>query len=120
MFHVEALACASPEPAEEGGTNVDPEEAAQSCKRAGPGAALEGGYAARITADRFVQVEERAVELGATAEGDTRAGANAAEQMHTLPGVRPFHLLNEKSTCMIFCVCVMCPDNRAVSCHVYY
>ena len=50
---MEALACASPEPAEEGGANMDPEEVAQICKRAGLGAALKGGYAARIAADRF-------------------------------------------------------------------
>jgi len=60
------------------------------------------------------------VELGTAAEGDARAGANAVEQMCTLPGVRPFRLLNEKSTCMIFRVYIMCPDDRAVSCCVYY
>ena len=120
MFHVEALACVSPEPAEEGGANMDPEEVAQSHKRAGPGAVLEGGYAAGITVDRFMQAEECTVELGTAAEGDVWVGANAVERMHMLPGVRPFYLLNEKSTCMIFCVRVMCPDNWAVSCRVYY
>jgi len=44
------------------------------------------------------------VELGAAAEGDVWVGANAAEPMRMLLGVQPFCLLNEKSTCMIFCV----------------
>jgi len=120
VFHVEALACASPELAEEGGANADPEEVAQSHERAGLGAVLEGGYVAGIMADRFMRAEERTVEPGAAAEGDMQVGANAAEQMRTLPGVRPFCLLNEKSTCTIFCVHIMCPDDRAVSCRVYY
>ena len=81
---MEALVCASPEPAEEGGANADPEEVAQSRERAGPGAALEGGYAAGIAADRFARAEERAVEPGAAAEGDAQAGASTAERVRRL------------------------------------
>ena len=93
---------------------------AESRERAGPGAALEGGYAAGIAVDRFVQVEEHAVEPGAAAEGGARAGANTAERMRTLPGAQPFRLLNEKLTWTILCVCVTRPDDRTVSCCVYY
>ena len=110
----------SPDLVEEWGTNAGLEKAAKSCKRAGPGEVLEGAYAAGITLDRFVQVEEHVVELGATAEGDMRAGASTAEQMCTLPGAWPFCLLNGKLTCMIFCVCVKCPDYQTISCCVYY
>jgi len=53
VFRVEAHTCVSPEPAEEGGANADPEEAAQSHERAGLGVVLEGGYAAGIATDRF-------------------------------------------------------------------
>jgi len=116
----EVLACASPEPAEEGGANAGPEKAAKSRKRAGPGEALEGAYAAGITVDRFVQAEEHVVELGTAAEGDAQAGASTAEQMHMLLGAWPFCLLNGKLTCTIFCVCVTCPNDRTILCHIYY
>ena len=104
---------------EEGGANTGPEKVAESRKRAGPGEVLEGAYVAGIAVDRFAQMEERVVEPGAAAEGDARAGASIAERMHTLPGAWPFCLLNGKLTCTIFCVCVMHPDDRTVSCHVY-
>ena len=57
----------------------------------GPSAVLDGGYAARISADRFVQVEECAVEPASAAEGVAQAGmgASTAERMCMLLGAWP-------------------------------
>ena len=70
---------------EEGGANTGPEEAAESCESAGPGAALEGGYASGIATDGFARAGDCAVEPSAAAEGDAQAGAIKAERMCTLP-----------------------------------
>ena len=72
------------------------------------------GDVAEIAMDGFTQAEEHAMEPGAAAEGDTWAGASKAERMCTLPGARPFHLLNEKSTCTVLGVCVARPDNQTI------
>jgi len=50
------------------------------------GTALEARCATGTTADGFAQVNERAAELVAAAEGDAQAGESTAEQMHTLTG----------------------------------
>ena len=78
--------CASLELAEEGGTDAGPVEAAESRESAPAGAALEGGCAARATADGFAQVERRVVGLAGAAEGDARSGVSTAEQMRMMPG----------------------------------
>jgi len=56
VHSAEALVCASLEPAEKGGTNTGPGKAAESRESAGLGTALDGGYAARTPADRFLQL----------------------------------------------------------------
>ena len=104
----EVPTCASPEPVEEGSRNM------------GPGEVLEGAYAAGITMDRFTQMEEYVVEPGTAAEEDAQVGASTTEQICTLLGAQPFHLLNGKLTCMIFCVCITHPKDQTISCHIYY
>ena len=91
VFYEDIPACASLEPAEKGGANAGPGEAVESCKSAGPSAALDGGYAAGISADGFVRVEKCAVEPADAAGGVARvgAGASTAERMRTLPGAQP-------------------------------
>ena len=56
MFSAEALVCVSLEPVEKGGTNAGLGKVAESCKSAGPGAVLDGGYSARTSADGFSQL----------------------------------------------------------------
>ena len=60
-------------------------------KAQGPSAVLDGGYVARISMDRFVQVEECAVQPASAAEGVAQAGvgASTAERMRTLLGAWP-------------------------------
>jgi len=56
VFSAEALVCASLEQVEKGGTNMGLGKAAESHESMGLGAALDGGYAARTSADGFVQL----------------------------------------------------------------
>ena len=53
---MEALVCASPEPVEKGGANAGLGKVAKSHESVGPGAALDGGYAAGTFADGFSQL----------------------------------------------------------------
>ena len=69
VFFEEIPTCASLEPVEKGGASAGPGEAVESYESTALSAALDGGYAARISLDRFVQVEECAVELAGAAEG---------------------------------------------------
>jgi len=78
--------CASLESVEEGGADAGPVEAAESCKSAPAGAALEGGCAAGATADRFAQVERCIVGLAGIVEGDAQLGVSTAERMRMMLG----------------------------------
>jgi len=78
VFYEDIPACASLELAEKGGTNVGLGEAVKSCKSMGLSAVLDRGYAARISMDGFVQVEECAVELASAAGGVAQAGVGAS------------------------------------------
>jgi len=72
----ELLAYANPRPATEECAKANPGGAVESRKNAGPGTALEAQCATGTTADRFVQVKERAAEPATAAEGDALAGAS--------------------------------------------
>ena len=69
VFFEEIPICTSLEPVEKGGASAGPGEAVESHESAALSTALDRGYAARISLDRFMQVEECAVELASTAEG---------------------------------------------------
>jgi len=91
VFYEDIPTCASLELVEKGGANAGPGEVVKSCKSAGPSAVLDGGYAARISADGFAQVEECAVEPASAAGGVAQVGvgASTAERMHMLLGAQP-------------------------------
>jgi len=91
VFYEDIPTCAGLEPAEKGGANVGPGEAVESRKSAGPSAALDRGYAARISTDGFAQVEKCAVELAGAAGGVVQVGAGVStvERMRTLLGAWP-------------------------------
>ena len=75
VFFEEIPTYASLEPVEKGGTSAGPGEAVKSCKSMAPSVVLDREYAAGISPDGFVQVEECAVEPAGAAEGVVQAGA---------------------------------------------
>ena len=84
MFLGELLAYTNPRPAAEEGTKANLGGAAEGRRNAGPGAALDTQCATGTAADGFAQVNERAAEPGAVAEGDALVGASIAERMRRL------------------------------------
>jgi len=70
----ELLAYANPRPVVEEGAGANPGRAVERCRNMEPGTVLEVQCAIGTTTDRFMQVKERAAELGAAAEGDALAG----------------------------------------------
>jgi len=84
----ELLAYTNPKPAAEEGAKVNPGRAAERCRNAGPGTALDAQCVTGTAADRFAQVKERAAEAAAAAEGDAQAGASTAERMRRLAAWR--------------------------------
>jgi len=84
LFPGELLAYTNPRPAVEEGAKVNPGGAAEGCRNAGLGTALDAQCATGTTADGFAQVNERTAEPGAAAEGDVLAGASIAEWMRRL------------------------------------
>jgi len=84
LFLGELLAYINPRPAAEEGTKANLGGVAEGCRNAGLGAALDAQCVTGTAADGFAQVNERAAELGAAAEGDALAGASIAERMRRL------------------------------------
>ena len=81
LFLGELLAYTNPRPAVEEGAKANPGRAAEGHRNTGLAAALDMQCATGTTVDGFAQVNERAVELGAAAEGDVLVGASIVEQM---------------------------------------
>jgi len=86
LFLGELLAYTNPRPVAEEGAKANLGRAAEGRRNTGLGTALDMQCATGTTADRFAQVNERAVEPGAAVEGNVLAGASIVEQMHRLPG----------------------------------
>jgi len=76
----------------EGGANALLGQAVGKRENASPGTALEVRCATGTATDGLVQVNERAAELVAAAEGDAWAGASTAERMRTLGAAQVLHL----------------------------
>ena len=98
---VDVLAYPNPVLEVEGGANTRPSDAAEKGANTRLGTPLEGGYACGTAPDGFARANECAVEPAAAAEGDARAGASTAaacKGCRMCSGVRPFRLVNEKST----------------------
>ena len=101
VFPGELLAYTNPRLAAEEGAKANPGGAAERCRNAGLGTALDAQYATGTAADRFAQVKERAVEAAAAVEGDTQVGASTAERMHrclAMPGPSTFSMKNRLQT----------------------
>ena len=81
LFLGEILAYTNPRPAAEEGAKVNLGGAVEGRRNAGPGAALDMQCATGTAVDGFAQVNERAAELGAVAEGNALAGASIAEHV---------------------------------------
>jgi len=84
LFPGELLAYINPRPAAEEGAKANPGGAAEGHRNVGLGAVLDAQCATGTAADGFTQVNKRAAELRAAAEGDTLAGASIAEWMRRL------------------------------------
>ena len=84
MFLGELLTYINPRLAAEEGAKANPGGAAEGRRNTGLGTALDAQCATGTAADRFAQVNERTVELGAAAEGDALAGASIVEWMRRL------------------------------------
>ena len=76
----------NPRKAVEGGTNTLPDQAVGRCKNMSLGTALEARCVTGTAMDRFVQMNECAVEPVAVADRDMWAGAGTVEWMHMLTG----------------------------------
>jgi len=115
VFYEDIPACASLEPAEKGGTNTGLGEAVKSHKSAGPSAALDRGYAARISVDGFAQVEKMCSGAGqcsrrgcASGGGGEHSGANAhAAGCLAVPGPSAFSMKNRLVQYLVSMSCAL-------------
>ena len=80
------LTCTDPILGVKEGANADLGGAAERCRNAGPGTALEVECATGAAMDGFARMKKRAAELVAAAEGDAQGRASTAERMCMPPG----------------------------------